>query len=105
MSPWSSWTAIGPWISGGWRRGSSFTRTSTCKASPTSIPSSPPRDPMLTLNLPGGESDVLSILCVGAHCDDIEIGCGGTLLELAAQRRVRVTWLILSSDPERGREA
>ena len=60
---------------------------------------------MLTLNLPGGESDVLSILCVGAHCDDIEIGCGGTLLELAAQRRVRVTWLILSSDPERGREA
>jgi LmbE family N-acetylglucosaminyl deacetylase len=59
---------------------------------------------MLTLNLPGKESDALSILCVGAHCDDIEIGCGGTLLELAAQRRVRVTWLILSSDPERERE-
>jgi LmbE family N-acetylglucosaminyl deacetylase len=60
---------------------------------------------MLTLNLPQVESDELSILCVGAHCDDIEIGCGGTLLELTAQRRVRVTWLILSSDPERAREA
>jgi len=60
---------------------------------------------MLTLNLPHTESDELSILCVGAHCDDIEIGCGGTLLELTAQRRVRVTWLILSSDPERAGEA
>lgn len=24
------------------------------------------------------------VLCLGAHCDDIEIGCGGTLLELGA---------------------
>lgn len=24
------------------------------------------------------------ILCFGAHCDDVEIGCGGTLLQLAA---------------------
>src|SRR6188474_309505 len=78
---------------------------SMCRGSPTSTPNSLPPDAMLTLNLPHAESDELSILCVGAHCDDIEIGCGGTLLELTAQRRVRVTWLILSSDPERAREA
>src|SRR5258708_12882308 len=24
------------------------------------------------------------ILCLGAHCDDIEIGCGGAILKLAA---------------------
>ena len=59
---------------------------------------------MLTLNLPAPGSDVLSILCVGAHGDDIEIGCGGTLLELIAQRPVQVTWLVLSADPERARE-
>lgn len=28
----------------------------------------------------------LKVLCLGAHCDDIEIGCGGTLLRLAAQQ-------------------
>jgi len=26
-----------------------------------------------------------TILCIGAHCDDVEIGCGGTLLRLAAE--------------------
>ncbi len=24
-----------------------------------------------------------TLLCIGAHCDDIEIGCGGTVLRLA----------------------
>jgi LmbE family N-acetylglucosaminyl deacetylase len=60
---------------------------------------------MLTLDLPARATDVLSILCVGAHCDDIEIGCGGTLLELTARHRARITWLILSSDAERAGEA
>ncbi|HEX4562161.1 MAG TPA: PIG-L deacetylase family protein, partial [Gemmatimonadales bacterium] len=37
------------------------------------------------------------ILCLGAHADDIEIGCGGTLLTLlAAQRDVAVHWAVLS---------
>ena len=31
----------------------------------------------------------LRVLCLGAHCDDIEIGCGATLLRLAAERHAR----------------
>ena len=30
----------------------------------------------------GRAGEPLSILCIGAHSDDIEIGCGGTLLRL-----------------------
>jgi LmbE family N-acetylglucosaminyl deacetylase len=48
----------------------------------------------------------LDVLCVGAHCDDIEIGCGGTLLALQEHYpRLRVHWLILTSDAKRRREA
>jgi LmbE family N-acetylglucosaminyl deacetylase len=47
----------------------------------------------------------LDILCLGAHCDDIEIGCGGTLLRLLGERPgSRVTWVALASTPERERE-
>ena len=35
---------------------------------------------MLPLSLPG--RDPLKVLCLGAHCDDIEIGCAGTLMTL-----------------------
>lgn len=35
---------------------------------------------MLPLRLPGREP--LKVLCLGAHCDDIEIGCAGTLMTL-----------------------
>lgn len=46
------------------------------------------------------------VLALGAHCDDIEIGCGGTLLELAAQRpRLEVTWVVFCSTAERAAEA
>jgi LmbE family N-acetylglucosaminyl deacetylase len=37
----------------------------------------------LNLNVKAGEN--LKILCMGAHSDDIEIGCGGTILRLAEQ--------------------
>ncbi|MHA7924512.1 MAG: PIG-L deacetylase family protein [Marinobacter sp.] len=47
----------------------------------------------------------LNILCLGAHCDDIEIGCGGTILELSAQREVNCTWVVFCSNDERAREA
>src|SRR5580704_7259358 len=40
---------------------------------------------MIHLNLNGGASRKLQILCLGSHCDDIEIGCGGTILRLAEQ--------------------
>jgi LmbE family N-acetylglucosaminyl deacetylase len=46
------------------------------------------------------------VLCVGAHCDDIEIGCGGTLLKLLSERLdISVDWVVFSSTTERAREA
>jgi len=42
------------------------------------------------------------ILCLGAHCDDIEIGCGGALLKLVGKMRdVHVYWVVFSSDERR----
>lgn len=49
---------------------------------------------------------VTRILCLGAHCDDIEIGCGGTVLKLLeANSALHVDWVVFSSDEEREREA
>jgi LmbE family N-acetylglucosaminyl deacetylase len=46
------------------------------------------------------------ILALGAHCDDIEIGCGGTLLRLAATRPdVEVLWVVFCSNSTRAQEA
>jgi LmbE family N-acetylglucosaminyl deacetylase len=46
------------------------------------------------------------ILCLGSHCDDIEIGCGGTILQMAEQLpQAEVYWIVFSSDPVRAREA
>lgn len=47
----------------------------------------------------------LTVLCLGAHPDDIEIGCGGTLLTLAASRDVTVHNLLLTGSGGREREA
>lgn len=58
---------------------------------------------MIPLALPPGR---LSILGIGAHPDDIEIGCGGTLLTLAASGRdVDARALILTGSSERVDEA
>jgi LmbE family N-acetylglucosaminyl deacetylase len=57
----------------------------------------------VTLGLPRGP---LAVLCLGAHADDLEIGCGGTLLRLVEERRrVAVHWVVLSANPRRAREA
>jgi len=48
----------------------------------------------------------LSVLCLGAHSDDIEIGVGGTLLGWFEQGiRLDVQWCVLSGAGEREREA
>ena len=47
-----------------------------------------------------------TVLCIGAHSDDIEIGCGGTLLTLARQNPgLKVCWVVLSAAGERAKEA
>src|ERR1017187_4487152 len=40
---------------------------------------------MRSLILPCKADSSLNVLCLGAHSDDIEIGCGGTILHLAQQ--------------------
>jgi LmbE family N-acetylglucosaminyl deacetylase len=48
-----------------------------------------------------------TVLAIGSHADDIEIGCGGTLLKLASlYRGLVVHWVVLGcADEERAREA
>jgi LmbE family N-acetylglucosaminyl deacetylase len=60
---------------------------------------------MLSLDLakPG---KALSVLCIGAHSDDVEIGAGGTILTwLASGAEVSVDWCVLSAVGEREEEA
>lgn len=48
----------------------------------------------------------LKVLCLGAHSDDIEIGCGGTVLKLIkGHQHVAFDWVVLSADEKRRKEA
>jgi LmbE family N-acetylglucosaminyl deacetylase len=48
----------------------------------------------------------LSVLCIGAHSDDIEIGAGGAILSwIAGGAEVSVDWCVLSAPGERAGEA
>lgn len=60
---------------------------------------------MLRLPLMGGVRKADRLLCLGAHCDDIEIGAGGTLLRLAEEGLQEVCWVVFSSDEKRAAEA
>jgi len=54
----------------------------------------------------GNRQDGLRLLCLGAHCDDIEIGCGGTILRLSEEyKNLQLKWVVFSSTPERSKEA
>jgi LmbE family N-acetylglucosaminyl deacetylase len=61
---------------------------------------------MIALRLPLAPSSVLRVLCLGAHSDDIEIGCGATILTLLSRyQRVEFHWVVFSADAGREREA
>ena len=61
---------------------------------------------MLELRIGRPESGFKNLLCLGAHCDDIEIGCGGTILRLIEDYPgLNVHWVVFSSNPQRAIEA
>lgn len=63
-----------------------------------------PRSEMLNLLLPK-KPEPLRLLCLGAHADDLEIGCGGTLLTLLETRKAAVHWVVLGCTDGRSEEA
>jgi LmbE family N-acetylglucosaminyl deacetylase len=61
---------------------------------------------MMQLNLNVGASGALTVLCLGCHSDDIEIGCGGTILRLAEQYpNCEFHWVVFSAIGVREGEA
>src|SRR5437867_12680035 len=62
---------------------------------------------MLTLNLPQNGTSRFKVLCLRCHSDDIEIGCGGTILQwLSSHKNLEIVWVVFSSGgSEREKEA
>ena len=61
---------------------------------------------MIGLQLARPAGSGLNLLCLGAHSDDIEIGCGGTIRELLQARDdVSVQWVVFSGTAVRAQEA
>lgn len=58
----------------------------------------------MKFDLPSNRPPV--ILCLGAHSDDIEIGCGGSILRLCAEfPAAEIHWVVFSAQGTRGMEA
>lgn len=61
---------------------------------------------MVRLELALPKDRAVRVLCLGAHSDDIEIGCGGTILRLLSEYEdVEVHWVVVGSSGERDHEA
>ena len=61
---------------------------------------------MLKLQFDKPTDSSYRILCLGAHADDIEIGCGGTILTLLdVYQHVECYWVVFSADQQRASEA
>jgi len=61
---------------------------------------------MIECTLGSAARPLRRILCLGAHCDDIEIGCGGTILRLLRDNpNCEIHWQVFSSSAVRKREA
>jgi LmbE family N-acetylglucosaminyl deacetylase len=61
---------------------------------------------MMNLEIKRHADEVVKLLFLGAHSDDIEIGCGGTAIRLIKEwQRVEVMWVVFCSSPHRRKEA
>src|ERR1700686_848028 len=61
---------------------------------------------MVEFQLGSPRQPLRPILCLGSHCDDIEIGCGGTILRLLGENPgIEIYWLVFSSTSVRKKEA
>jgi LmbE family N-acetylglucosaminyl deacetylase len=61
---------------------------------------------MLALSLAAADLAIERVLAIGCHADDVEIGCGATLLALTRARPgLSVTWVVLAAAGARADEA
>ena len=61
---------------------------------------------MLALDVAAAIPPIERVLVIGCHADDIEIGCGGTVLALTRARSgLHMTWVVLAASGERASEA
>jgi LmbE family N-acetylglucosaminyl deacetylase len=61
---------------------------------------------MMKISFDKTDKSEYKILCLGAHCDDIEIGCAGTILKLIENyQNIILYWVVFCSDEQREQEA
>jgi len=61
---------------------------------------------MLNLTFERRRDSIFRILCLGAHSDDIEIGCGGTVLRILEENPdAEVFWVVMGASGQRADEA